>query len=279
LKIKFVFILSNVVLLVFVGFLSTIPFFMGPSDFVPAFWRLSWPPALILFFFIIALDCFYFYNRRLFLLLEREDWPALVQYLETRVIRKGHYSPHLVRLLANTYLVLSDSAAVISLENKTAIAKPALVETNALVFGAARILGKDIAGAVNFFSARLGPASGRVPRKQAQWIRWYYGFALLLDRQFTPAADQFILLAREADDALAAGLSAFFLHDTLARVFPERSLELNALAAEGQNRVKKFLRTRKDWDRETAKIETEVYAAILFKNLENAARWIYGGSQ
>ncbi|MDR3167456.1 MAG: hypothetical protein LBT93_05885 [Treponema sp.] len=276
-KIKFVFILSNIIILVFLVFLCTIPSLMAPADFAPAFWRLSWPLVLVLVLFLIALECFYFYNRRLFLLLEREDWPALVQYLEMRVIRKGHYSPHLVRLLANTYLVLSDSAAVINLENKTAIVKPALVETNALIFGAARILGKDIAGAVNFFSTRLDPAPGRAPQKQAQWIRWYYGFALLLDRQFTPAADQFILLAKEADDALVAGLSAFFLYDTLTKIFPERSLELQALAAEGQNRVRGSLPAQRDWDKEAAKIETEVHAAILFKNLGNAARWIYGG--
>jgi hypothetical protein len=247
------------------------------SDFALNFWRVSWPLVLVLILFLVGLEWFYFYNRRLFLLLEREDWPALAQYLEMRVIRKGRYSPHLVRLLANTYLVLSDSASVISLENKTAIAKPALIETNALIFGAARILGRDISGAVNFFSTRLNAPSGKPRREQAQWIRWYYGFALLLDQQFAPAADQFVLLAKEADDALITGLSAFFLNDTLRRVLPERGLELRAAALDGQNRVKRSLRTPEDWDKEAAKIETEVHAAILFKNLGNAAQWIYGG--
>jgi hypothetical protein len=239
---------------------------------------MSWPLALVLVVFLTGLEFFYFSNYRLFSLLEREDWPALAQYLEGRVIRKGRYSPHLVRLLANTYLVLSDSASVMSLENKTALAKPALVESNALVFGAARILGKDIAGAVNFFSVRLNAKPGKLRREQAQWLRWYYGFALLLDRRFASAADQFMPLAEEADDALVAGLSAFFLNDTLKRVLPERSLELKAAALDGQERVKRSLRTREDWNKEAAKIETEVHAAILYKNLGDAARWIYGSS-
>ncbi|MDL2230060.1 hypothetical protein LJC14_07420, partial [Treponema sp. OttesenSCG-928-L16] len=79
-------------------------------------------------------------NRRLFYLLEREDWPALVQYLEGKVMRGGNYSPRLVKLLANTYLVLSDPRSVMALERKLAAAKPALLDRNALVFGAARIL-------------------------------------------------------------------------------------------------------------------------------------------
>jgi hypothetical protein len=278
LKFKFIFILSNIIILVFLILLCVTPVLMIGSDSALNFWRVSWPLVLVLVAFLIGLEYFFFSNYRLFLLLEREDWPALAQYLEMRVIRKGHYSPHLVRLLANTYLVLSDSAAVISLENKTALVKPALIEANALVFGAARILGKDISGAVNFFSARLNPGTGKIRREHAQWLRWYYGFALLLDRQFSPAADQFLLLAKEADDALVAGLSAFFLNDSLKKFLPERSLELKAAALDGQERVKKSLRTLEDWNKETAKIETEVHAAILFKNLGSAAGWIYGGS-
>jgi hypothetical protein len=236
----------------------------------------SWPLGLALAVFLTALEVFYFSHYRLFNLIEREDWPALAQYLENRVFQQGHYRPYLVRLLANTYLVLSDSAAVISLENKTVTVKPALVEANALIFGTARILGKDIPGAVDFFFGRL--AAGAYRREQAQWLRWYYGFSLLLDRQFALAADQFMLLVKNADDALVAGLSAFFLQDVLRRVLPERMPEFNAAAQEGQNRVRKFLPARDNWNKEAAKIETEIYAAVQEKNLGNAAQWIYGGS-
>ncbi|MDR2103484.1 MAG: hypothetical protein LBP42_05205 [Treponema sp.] len=241
-----------------------------------AFWRVSWPLVLFLILFLAGLELFYFCNYRLFHLVEREDWPALVQYLENRVVQQGHYRPYLVRLLANTYLVLSDSAAVISLESKTALVKPALIEANALIFGTARILGNDIRGAVDFFWGRL--AAGAFRREQAQWLRWYYGFSLLLDRQFAPASDQFLLLVKGADDALVAGLSAFFLQDVLKRVLPERALEFKAAAQEGQNRVRKFLPARENWNREAAKIETEIYAAVQEKNLGNAAQWIYGSS-
>jgi hypothetical protein len=246
-------------------------FFILGTEFAFTFFRTGWPLALVLVLVLAGLDIFYFINRRLFFLLEREDWPALAQYLEGRIIRKGRYSARLVRLLANTYLVLSDSAGVISLENKLAIAKPALVDANALIFGTARILDKDIAGAVRFFEARRSSAKG----ESAEWLSWYYGFALLLDRQFSPAADQFLVLANESPDAVLTGLSAFFLEDKLARCLPGRSAECVTAAAAGKNRVKKVFPRISGWDREVLKIKTEVYAAILSKYLHEASAWLY----
>jgi hypothetical protein len=182
-----------------------------------------------------------------------------------------------VQILANTYLVMSDSAAVTALENKTAIAKPALVEANALVFGAARILGGDPAGAAGFFSLRLARGRAKSPRAAGglQWIRWYYGFSLLLDRQFGKAEAEFRVLAAESTDAVITGLSAFFLADTLLK-YTENRGECEAKAREGRDRVLQSLKTVENWNRETAKIETEVHAAILKKYIGQAGTWLFG---
>jgi hypothetical protein len=223
---------------------------------------------------LAAVDSYYFVNRRLFLLLEKEDWPALVYYLEEKVIHQGKYTSRLVQLLANTYLVLSDSAAVMSLEKKAAIAKPALLESSALVFGAARILGRDIPGAVRFFGARLESAKPA----ERQWLRWYYGFSLLLNRQFEEAGEEFTRLAAAAGDGVVAGLSSFFLADTLAAALPEKAEAFKAAAAGGRNRVRKALPQHRRWIRETGKIRAEIYAAALSKYMDEAGLWLYGNS-
>jgi hypothetical protein len=157
-----------------------------------------------------------------------------------------------------------------------AVAKPALVEANALIFGTARILGKDIPGAVRFFEARSASAQGGSARAEsAEWLRWYYGFALLLDRQFSPATDQFLLLANESSDAVLTGLSAYFLDDTLAKCLPDRSAECVTAAAAGKKRVKKAFPGISGWNKEVSKIRTEIYAAILSKYFNEAAAWLY----
>jgi hypothetical protein len=283
-KFKFVFIAFNIIIVIFLLVICLIPVFVLGPGFTVNFWRFLWPMALILALTLIILDIFYFSNRRLFMLLEREDYPALTGYLEMRVLRRGHFSPTLVRLLANTYLVMSDSAAVMNLENKATRAKPSLIESNALVFGVARILAGDTSGAVRFFSARLETvqtgARSRKPRgkkansRDMPWVRWYYGFSLLLDRQFTPAAEQFRVLAAESPDALIAGLSAYFLGDTLQRNAEDKALCLDA-AREGSSRVQKFVKGKAQWLAEAEKHKTEVHAIILQKYFNEAADWLF----
>jgi hypothetical protein len=273
LKFKFIFIIFNIIIVFFLLAVCLIPLFMMGPAYAMDLWASGWPLVLTLVFVLVWLNVFYFTKRRLYYLLEREDWPALLDYLEQQVISRGHYSSRLVQLLANTYLVMSDSAGVMTLENKTAIAKPALVEANALVFGAARILGGDTAGAANFFSLRL--EKGKI--KDAQWIRWYYGFSLLLDRQFEKAAAEFKALAAESSDVLITGLSAYFLGDTL-RKYGENGEECRARAGEGRDRVLRIVKNAGEWNREAAKIETEVHAAIIKKYIGQAGAWLFGGS-
>jgi hypothetical protein len=270
-KFKAVFIFFNVVLVFFLIILCLVPFFTLGSGFSSAFWHANWFLILILGAILAVFDGYFIANRKLYALLEKEDWPALVHYLEDRVIRQGKFSPGLVRLLANTYLVLSDSPSVMSLENKAGIAKPSLVESNVLVFGTARILGRDINGAVHFFGSRVDSAKPAL----RQWVRWYYGFSLLLDKQYDHGADEFSMLAKNSPDALIAGMASFFLSDALAKALPDRAAELDGAAEEGRDRVKQVLRARKDWARETAAISTEIHAAALAKYFEEAGAWLY----
>jgi len=207
--------------------------------------------------------------------LEKEDWPALVRYLEDKVIQKGRYSSRLVRLLANCYLVLSDSAAVMSLENKVAIAKPALVNANVLVFGTARILGKDISGAVRFFEARRDTVKAELK----EWVRWYHGFALLLDRQFEGAVDEFTLLIRMSKDGVITGISSYFLANVIIRALPDREQELQKISSEGKERVLCSLPLFKNWNKEISRLSTEIHAAALAKYMEETGRWLYAGEK
>jgi hypothetical protein len=264
LKFKLIFVIFNAAILAFLFFTCFLPFFVFGSGVLP-FLRSIWPLALFVAAILAVLDVYYALNYRLFSLLEREDWPALSAYLEERVLGKGRYSGSLVKLLATTYLVMSDIPALLGLENRIAIAKPALVERYALLFGAARILGKDYAGAVRFFSPRIA--------RGGDWLSCYYGFALLLDRKPKEAAEQFLFLAAGSASALISGLAAWFL----ASALKGRAGESYAtLAEEGRLRVRRSLRSRAAWDAELEKFETEAHAAVLRKHFDEAGDWIFG---
>jgi len=270
-KFKSIFILLNTTLFLFLVILIMLPLLIIDPSLIGSFWQNNWPFILILVVILIAFNIFYFTNRQLFLLLEKEDWPALVRYLEDKVIQRGTYSRRLVRLLANSYLVLSDAAAVMSLENKTAIAKPALIDANVLVFGTARILGKDISGAIRFFEVRRNTVKGKL----REWVRWYHGFALLLDRRFEQAASEFSVLAQVSKDGIIVGLSSYFLNGTIIQALPEKESEFRSVSSQGSERVLKTLPQLKDWDREASRLFTEIHAAVLSKYMKEAGRWLY----
>jgi hypothetical protein len=287
LKFKFLFLFFNFMIIAFLAIVVCMPLIILGDDLSSllrgSLWNSLWPLVVLLACALITLDVYYLFNRKLFRLLEREDWPALVEYLEMRVLRQGRYSGHLVRLLANTCLVMSDSGAVRNLENKLALVKPALVERNALTFGAARILGKDYEGALRFFAARDKGLDG--PRspfpwslpfldggRTGQWLVWYHGFSLLLGRRFAEAAGKFSLLAREARDPVVAALAAWFLVDNLSKIVGPSCLDEAAAARE---RIRGILKRRKDWEGEVAKTETEIYAAIMRRYINDAGNWIY----
>lgn len=274
-KFKYIFILLNVTLFAFLAILIVMPLFFANSGTAGIAWQTNLPFVTFLAVVLIAFNTFYYINRQLFLLLEREDWPALARYLNIRVTEKGRYSPRLVRLLANCYLVLSDSAAVMSLENKVAIAKPALVDANVLLFGSARILGDDIFGAMRFFDLRRKTAKGAL----REWVRWYYGFTLLLNRQVEAAAEEFSLLAQVSKDAVITGLSSFFLMDTLSHALPDQQGKFQEIAKQGGERVRKTLPLQKDWDREISRLSEEIHAAILSKYMQETGIWLYAPRQ
>jgi len=276
LKFKSIFILFCLTLLLFLAVLVFMPLMMLGPALSESFWRINWPLIMLLVVLFAAFTVFYFSNRTLFLLLEKEDWPALVRYLEDRVIQKGKYTPRLVRLLANSYLVLSDSAAVMSLESKTALAKPSLIDANALVFGTARILGQDVSGAVRFFQIR----KETVKPQLKDWVHWYYGFSLLLNRQYEEAGEEFSFLSRISKDGVVTALSSYFLSETIAQSLPEKWQELRDTASAGRERVLGTLPELKNWKREISRLSTEIHAAALSKYMEETGRWLYeGGSR
>jgi len=258
----------------FIGLIFILPLAALGKALAVDFYRDCWYLAPLVFAVLVLVDCYFVVNYRIYVLLEKEDWPALIQELEQRVVRKGRYNGRLVKLLAASYLVISDANSVTGLEKKLGIAKPRLVNDNALIFGTARVLSKDYQGAVEFFGSRIsGQMSGK-SRDRAEWLRWYFGFSLLLARRFEEAADCFILLAREGRNGILAGLSSYFLEETLAPFLPRRK-ELRDEAAAGRERVRKELKTRSDWERELKPVKTEVYAVVLLSYIGKAENYLY----
>jgi hypothetical protein len=158
-----------------------------------------------------------------------------------------------------------------SLENKVAINKPAILDSNALVFGTARVLGNDIAGALHFFKMR----KDRVKAEHKDWAAWYYGFSLLLNRQTEEAAREFSLLASSSRHGVVTALSSYVIEKNIQKISPQLRHEFREISELGKKRALEALPKIEAWKREISRLSTEIYAAAIAKILEDTGIWLY----
>ena len=276
-KFKDVFIIFNIFIVVFMAALIFMPFFMFGEDLAKGFWKSSWYLIVILVVVLFVFNAYFLTNRKLYSLLEKEDWPALVHHLEDMVLRRGKYKQNLVKLLANTYLLLSDSSAVINLENKLTAAKPRLITKNALIFGTARILFGDFRNALHFFE-EYSVKTSTSKNDDNSWMRWFYGFTLLLDKQYENGAEEFMRIAKESLNMTAVGLCAYFFGNNLISLLPERVIEFSSIARQGKERVLKTFPEYSRWEKECKKLNAQIFTAVLVKYLDETGRWLYNSS-
>ena len=268
-KFKYLIIVFTVLIVIIILITALFPLIIGGPDFAAEFKVFSLPLLIFMIILLGGIGTVLLFNYRLFSLLEREDWPALAYYLEQKIYVKGRYSSRYVRLLASSYLVITDFQSVLKLESKAQLAKPSVINKNVLLFGAARILNKNHAEAAAFFNSHMHKA------KKEQWVRWFYAFSQLLAGSFSIAEPEFSSLAVSSKSALITGLSAYFLHDPVAK-YSTDSEKCQKTAILGKNRVIKSHKNFTGWKKEVERSSANIHIAIIRKYIDETGNWIFG---
>ena len=289
-KFTFICVLFNVIVAAFLLLIGTLPFAVLGAETARNFLFSAWPLGLALLPFVITVNVFFALNFRLYRLLERMDWPALAVYLETRMKKRGKLSARLTLTLVHTYLALSAFDSLRALMERIAREKPALLEEHALLFGAARLLTGDYAGAARFYAeqaARRAQRRRKRMRVETGWLSWYRALALFMERRYGEAADIFcrftapggdappVLQTERAAWAMLTGLAAWFLGHFLASALNEKRAELSACAEAGRALTRRTLETRAAWEKSAARNGDDAHILILSKYITEAAAWLY----
>jgi len=272
LKFKYLIIAFSILIVFCLLITVLLPLFVPDTAYAVNLRYVTSPLLILMSVILVCLGIFLLFNYRLFLLLEREDWPALAYYLEQKIFVKNRYNSWFVRLLANSYLVISDYPSVLKLENRAFLAKKSVVEKNVLIFGAARVISGDHKGAAAFFKTYLD--NGRLVKKDREWVRWFYGFSLLLNSAFDKAEDEFLSMAVSSGDVIITGISAYFLANNLARNSLRRQ-DCLAAAENGRSRVIDALKSLEGWKKEIVKTENEIHIAVIRKYINQAGIWLF----
>ena len=269
-KFKHLITIFSVFIITIVIVTSLLPVIISGQGSAVTLRYITLPLLLFMAVLLICMGIFFFFNYRLFSLLEREDWPALAYYLEKKIYVKGRYSDRYVRLLASSYLVISDFQSVLKLEGKVLAAKPSLIGKNVLIFGTARVLSSNHKEAALFFKNNLGKCG----KNDKQWVRWFYGFSQLLSGDFRQAEPEFSSLALTSDSILITGLSSYFLQNTIEKHSSD-SKTCRETAENGRERVKNALNNLENWQKEKEKVGAEIHIAIISKYINEAGKWLF----
>ena len=270
-KFKYLIIAFSIAIITVILVTVLVPVLIAGPEHAQNLRYMTFPLLIFIVLVLVGMSIFFFLNYRLLSLLEREDWPALAFYLEQKVYRKGQYSVRNIRILASSYLVISDYQSVLKLESKTQIAKPSAVDANILIFGAARILSGKYGDAAAFYKIHMAKCS----KKDRQWVRWFFGFSQLLTGEFSSAEPEFASLAVSSNDPLISGISAYFLQYFMEKksANPEKCRQLSET---GKSRTVSAVKNPGGWKKEAEKMGNDVHVAIIRKYVDETGKWLFG---
>jgi hypothetical protein len=211
-KMKAIFLLLNVVLGIAFLVIFLTPLFLVGGDWFSLFWERNWPIAVVFVVTLAIVDGYFLMNWKLFSGLERENWGEVAGFLEDRIFKRGRITGSRVRLLLNTYLVTSNTDAILALEAFLAGKKPGIISKFSLPFGIPHLLAREPKAAEEWFRGMLA-----LPRlADRDWVNWNLAFSLLQTKESDAArAELSGLLDRVTDPVLL--LLTMYLLDVLAR--------------------------------------------------------------
>ena len=273
-KFKHLIIVFNCVIIVIIILIVLMPLLLTGPEFSAILRSKTLPIQFFMVLLLIFMNIFFYFNYRLLSLLEKEDWPALAFYLEHKIYTKGRYSNQKVRLLANSYLVLSDYPSVLKLESKVLQKKPSIIDKNILIFGISRLLGSSHEEAAAFFKAHIDKCKG----KDNQWVHWFHGFSQLLCGANELAEQEFSLLAVSSDNVFITGLSAYFLQNFVTK--NSRNIEeCRKIAENGRKRVLKVYNNMQKWQNEANNMRTDIFISVIMNYINQTGKWLYNSQE
>ncbi|MFO8063483.1 MAG: hypothetical protein ACQETQ_00185 [Spirochaetota bacterium] len=264
-KFKVIFVIFNVIILVSFLFIFLIPFFMLGWDYTQVFWTDNWPVALVFVAVMAGLNGYFVANWKLFTLLEREDWYALIDYLEDQVYTRKRFRRQHLRVLVNTYVITSQPEKIARLEQFLRENRAALVPRFALHLGIPHLLGNS----AEDMKAYYGEMREHPHCADRDWIDWAYAFALMLDEQSADAKDVLMeLLNRTKNDVLA--LLTLYLLDA----FTVSDNQVNNIVVE-RKRAFQAKYTSEQWNKEVEKNRGNLQVIVLSKLVRDASNWVF----
>jgi len=264
-KFKTIFITFNIILLFSFLFIFFMPFVMLGWEYTRTFWGQNWYLAAAFVLVLAGPNAYFVKNWTLFTLLEAEDWHRIKLHLEDRIFNRKAVNGQNVRILINTYLVLSEIGGVLRLEEFLKTEKKRLHSAFGLELGLPYLVRNEPEAMEVYFSALVSDPG----TKNRDWIRWNLVFARMMKKDFDPAKAELIALAKEAKHPVLKLLSLYLL-DSFKSLDPAAA----SAVVEGKAGIRKRY-GEKEWNAVLERSKTNLQVLVLMKLVKDATLWLF----
>ncbi len=264
-KFKVIFIVFNVIIVLSFLFIFFMPYFLLGWEYTRVFWAGNWPLAAVFVAIIVGLNAYFVSNWKLFGLLEAEDWKGLTAYLERLVFARKKIRSQFVRILINTYVVLSVPEKITELEQFLRSERPKMVPAFAVQFGIPRLLRNDPEEMQEYY--------GEMKKKRGcadvEWISWTYAFALMLQKKSDEAQEHLLSLCGSTRNPVLSVITLYLLDS-----FANRDENVKSVVDSGRGRIKKKY-SHDTFSREIEKNKTNIQVLVLSRLIKDATDWVF----
>lgn len=267
-RFKTIVIVFNVVIVLSFLFIFFVPLILLGPDYFSLFLSRNWIAGALFLAALAAVNGYFAVNGKLFGLLEREDWPALVSYLESEVYRKGRARAKQVRLLANAYLVTSNVSATRALEEEVRRRQPGLVARLAVPFGIPHLLAAESDESERFFSTMA--ADPRVSGRG--WLKWNHAFCLCRRGERARAGDELQALLPGVREPVLRLLALYLLGTACGADDAPRETALR-----GRDEMRKRY-SPAEWTRVVERARSNLEVVVLSRVVQDAGDWLFQGA-
>ena len=176
-KLRAVFFLFNILVFLALLIAAVPPFFIHGQGGIAVMGNV-WIILLVFALIVGGMDFYFIRNRRLFILLEAEDWPSLLAWLEHRLYVKRNLNRTYSNLLIRTALSVSNLDAIRKLEAEIRRKRPVLLRALGVGLGIPILLRQNWKAIAEYY----GPLADDPKTRQRDWAVWCRAVALGRER-------------------------------------------------------------------------------------------------
>lgn len=268
-KLKVVFVIFNIVLILLLFTVFFLPLFYADGSFMREFWKANWFFGPIFFVLIIFVNIMFLKNRPMIHYIENEDWSSLASYLELQIFTKKKITYRNSKLLAEALLLLGDFSSMNKLCSFLQESKPKYLSKLAPKFASSKMISGDYQDLFEFTSS-LPVEKTRV----SEWMAFYSALALQMLKDYPKSTVLFNKVSETVKDPLIKSLSTYFAVNVLknySELTPEEIKEKELLLCSKINKIY----TNEDWKEYIESEKQEIHVMILTKIIDDVTSWLF----